>query len=75
MPLNENAVRKETHCRGCGGAKPEGCVVCWNCFKYRSDVTPFKYFDGGLDEWLVSIGRGPQDSVAMGSFLLSMIGA
>ena len=39
-------ARTETVCRGCGGEKEAGLIVCWPCFKYREDVVPFKYFDG-----------------------------
>lgn len=55
MCLDDRTVRSETVCRGCGGEKGVGCVVCWTCFKYRTDVTPFKYFDGGLNDWLAYV--------------------
>jgi len=50
--LSDNELRRQTVCSGCGQSKDVGCVVCWNCFKYRQDVTPLKYFDGGVEEWL-----------------------
>lgn len=50
-PLEERA-RSETFCRGCGGAKEAGLVVCWPCYKHRDDVMPFKYFDGTFTQWL-----------------------
>lgn len=54
----ERQVRAASVCPGCGGKKDPGCVVCWRCFKYREDVTPFKYADGvDLEEWLEQIGR------------------
>lgn len=28
-------VRAESACRGCGGPKDEGLLVCWHCFKGR----------------------------------------
>ena len=36
------------------GLRPqdEGGPVCWDCFKYRPDVTPYKYFQGSYDEWV-----------------------
>ena len=44
-------------CPACGKPKSLELVVCWNCFKYRTDKTPFKYFEGKdsnnpLQEWL-----------------------
>ena len=47
--MNDNEYRKSETCPGCGKPKQVGCVVCWNCFKYRQDVTPLKYFDGYVD--------------------------
>ena len=51
----EEQARKETTCRGCGTVKELGMVVCWQCFKYRQDVTPLKYFQGEFSDWLRSI--------------------
>ena len=36
------------------GLRPqdEGGPVCWDCFKYRPDVSPYKYFQGSYDEWV-----------------------
>lgn len=48
----EAAARNLNQCPGCGGEKQRGCVVCWPCFKHRTDVTPLKYFDGSLLEWI-----------------------
>jgi hypothetical protein len=48
----EEQARTETFCRGCGGEKEDGLIVCWPCFKYRDDIVPFKYFDGTFEEWL-----------------------
>ena len=50
--LPDNHVRALQTCPGCGKAKQAGCVVCWDCFKYRTDITPLKYFDGSLADWL-----------------------
>ena len=50
--LLEEQARTETVCRGCGGEKGTGLIVCWPCFKYRDDVVPFKYFDGTFWDWL-----------------------
>ena len=33
----------------------ESSTVCWDCFKYRTDVTPYKYFQGTYDEWLQTL--------------------
>ena len=57
--IKEKAIRNETICRGCDNPKSKGLVVCWNCFKYRKDVTPFKYFDGSLEEWLREVHKLP----------------
>ena len=48
----EEQARTEAFCRGCGGEKEAGLIVCWPCFKYRDDIVPFKYFDGTFEEWL-----------------------
>ena len=53
-PLEERA-RTETFCRGCGGTKEAGLVVCWPCYKHRDDVMPYKYFDGTFTQWLARI--------------------
>ena len=48
----EEQARTETLCRGCGGEKEIGLIVCWPCFKYREDIVPFQDFGGPLSEWL-----------------------
>ena len=48
----EEQARTETVCRGCGGEKEIGLIVCWPCFKSREDIVPIKYFDGTFWEWL-----------------------
>ena len=53
----EDQERHKTVCCGCGKAKSIGIIVCWGCFKYRQDITPFKYFDGSLSEW-VALAKG-----------------
>lgn len=56
QPADEAAERNNETCCGCGKAKElPRQVVCWKCFKYRTDVTPLKYFDGSLTEWLEHI--------------------
>lgn len=45
----EEQARKATTCPGCGKAKDTGLIVCWHCFKYRTDCTPFKYWTAGPD--------------------------
>lgn len=51
----EELARTEETCRGCGNPKTIGLVVCWDCFKYRTDVTPLKYYEGTFPEWLAVI--------------------
>ncbi len=50
--VSETEARQETVCRGCGKEKSVGCVVCWTCFKHRTDITPLKYYEGTLQQWL-----------------------
>ena len=50
--LPESYARTLSICPGCGKPKQIGCVVCWDCFKYRTDIKPLKYFDGSLADWL-----------------------
>lgn len=57
LKLTEEEIRRETICRGCGKEKGEGQIVCWQCFKYRKDIVPYKYFEGTFVEWLNSFGR------------------
>lgn len=47
----ENEYREDVVCV-CGRIKQVGCVVCWDCFKHRKDITPLKYFEGSIQEWL-----------------------
>lgn len=53
-------ARKSPTCLGCDGPKGQGCIVCWNCWKYRRDIVPFKAYVGGtLREWLThEVKRG-----------------
>lgn len=48
----EREMRNSQVCLGCNKEKQLGTVVCWNCFKYRTDATPLKYFQGTIEEWL-----------------------
>ena len=48
----ETKARKLDVCSGCGEFKAVGLIVCWECFKYRTDVKPFKYADMTLLNWL-----------------------
>ncbi len=50
--LPDAHVRGLSICPGCGGPKSGGCLVCWDCFKYRLDITPLKYYGGSLADWL-----------------------
>ena len=59
--MSENEIdafaRTMEVCPACGAPKDIGTVVCWDCFGHRQDTTPFKYFDGSLNEWLAELGR------------------
>lgn len=51
----EEKIRNSKKCVGCGKEKQTGCMVCWDCFKYRDN--PFKYFTGSLTNWLKAIKK------------------
>lgn len=53
--ITEEQAREMADCVGCGKVKSKGLVVCWDCFKYRKDVTPLKYFPGELSQWLIQL--------------------
>jgi hypothetical protein len=53
----EEQLRAETTCRGCGGQKALGQLVCWGCFKRRTDVTPLKDWTGGIRSWLEMVEK------------------
>lgn len=48
----EREIRKSIICLGCNATKETGTMTCWNCFKYRTDIIPYKYFTGTFDQWL-----------------------
>lgn len=48
-------LRGETACRGCGGGKGDGLLVCWGCFK-RHPKAPLKTSGMGVGEWLAKYG-------------------
>ncbi len=54
--MNSQEARLSEVCPGCNKPKALELVVCWHCFKYRTDKTPLKYFEGqqndSLQEWL-----------------------
>ena len=50
--MTEEQMRKTDICEGCKSCKVIGTIVCWNCYKYRRDITPLKYFNGSVFEWL-----------------------
>lgn len=55
MSTNEKLVEQaktETICKGCGEPKDVGMIVCWECFKYRTDITSLKYYEGTFAGWL-----------------------
>jgi hypothetical protein len=56
----ERRAREAPYCQACGCRKepsgPAGLLVCWECFKYRQDITPLKYTeDGDFLRWLQSL--------------------
>jgi len=53
----DKKLRDSETCEGCGSRKDKGTVVCWDCFKYRTDVTPLKYFQGSLTGWFKYINQ------------------
>lgn len=53
----ESFARDLHFCLGCARPKDLGLVVCWDCFKSRNDVTPFKYWQGDLVSWLEEIKK------------------
>ena len=56
----ERHARTLPVCPACGKPKDIGCIVCWNCFKYRKDIPVFKYHPScDLNEWLALIGMPP----------------
>lgn len=50
--MDTEAIRCEHLCRGCGGHKDVGLLVCDRCFKWRDDVVPMKYWAAGVSDWL-----------------------
>lgn len=60
-------ARLSSVCCGCGEPKESGenaLIVCWDCFKYRTDIIPFKYFGAPLQEWLDYIATMPSNPPA-----------
>jgi len=57
LEKNEGIIRSEEICRGCRKPKDKGLPVCWDCFKYRKDTIPLKYFNGSLSQWLEQIEK------------------
>lgn len=63
MPNSPDAEEKEA-CRlratcVCGGPKEPGCLVCWDCFKHRTDITPLKYYAGTFAQWQKTLPPPP----------------
>jgi hypothetical protein len=50
----EEIARDSDTC-ACGREKSVGIVVCWRCFKYRTDIVPLKYFVGSYQAWLETL--------------------
>lgn len=55
--FSNHPARQDATCLGCGGPKVIGCIVCWTCFKRRTDGKSLKWFDGTFSQWLAAIGR------------------
>lgn len=55
-------------CVGCDNNKEPGLTVCWNCFKYRTDVIPLKEFWGNVWEWLEYVHGVEADKVSFAEF-------
>lgn len=53
----EQDIRESGTCPGRDKIKSVMALLCWDCFKYRKDILPFKYFNGDLKEWLKLLGR------------------
>ena len=51
-----DAARKSPNCV-CGGNKGKGTLVCWDCFKHRTDTTPLKNFQGSYVEWVAQLPK------------------
>lgn len=61
--LTEQEARNSETCPACDEPKGQELLVCWQCFKYRTDKTPFKYYEGKddlnpLQEWLDYLDDG-----------------
>lgn len=54
-------------CPGCGEPKGKGLIVCWDCFKYRKDILPYKYSNKSLIDWLRNIPKNENMKIAQGS--------
>ena len=53
----ETRARLNIHCV-CGNLKDAlGGVVCWNCFKHRTDVIPLKYANLSYVEWVKTLPK------------------
>lgn len=51
----ETQARAMTICPACGRGKTYQALVCWNCFKYRQDITPLKYSGLSFRDWLRTV--------------------
>ena len=50
--MTESEARKLDTCPACDSPKSKGCIVCWDCFKYREGITPLKYANVPFEVWL-----------------------
>lgn len=57
--LSEAQAREALTCVGCGKPKDKGLVVCWACFKHRTDVEPLKYYNGTFERWQLLLEELP----------------
>jgi len=68
----QDLARDLIYCPACGYCKDQALVVCWDCFKYRKDIVPWKYFDGDFADWLRTIPRTKDVEVAQGYLLAKL---
>lgn len=48
----EQEYRDMDTCIVCKQEKSAGLIVCWDCYKYREDMTPFKYYKGTIEDYI-----------------------
>lgn len=51
--LNMVNARAASVCSGCLGKKKLGRLVCWRCYRFRKDITPYKFWTGRFEAWIL----------------------